>query len=206
MPSWLGRFSLCTFTILLCSLLSAAGDLASAKLAYEAEDYATAFKELTPLAEQGNADAQFILGKMYFMGRGVLKDPDQAMKWLEASGTQGNADAQFFLGSIYLLPHKDVAKGVKWLRLSAEQGNQDAQLLLGKAYMEGELPRDPVQADMWLRLATKDNLPFYEAQLAAAERQMSPDQIAKGKALAAAWKPNTIPAPTKNKSTQEQRN
>jgi TPR repeat protein len=201
---WLRRFSLCALTILLCSLLSAAGDLASAKRAYEAEDYATAFKQLTPLAGQGNADAQFILGKMYLMGRGVPKDPDQGMKWLKAAGTQGNADAQFFLGSVYLLPHRNIAEGVKWLRLAAEQGNQDAQLLLGKAYMEGELPRDPVQADMWLRLATKDNLPFYEAQLAAAEKQMSPDQIAKGKALAAAWKPNTAPA--KNKSTQAQKN
>ncbi|HYL14828.1 MAG TPA: tetratricopeptide repeat protein [Terriglobales bacterium] len=206
MPSWPRRFSLCAFTLLLCSLLSAAGDLASAKRAYEEEDYATAFKQLTPLAEQGNGDAQLILGKMYFMGRGVLKDQDQAMKWLKAAGTQGNADAQFFLGSIYMLPHKDIAEGVKWLRLSAEQGNQDAQLLLGKAYMEGELPRDPVQADMWLRLASKDNLPFYEAQLAAAEKQMSPDQIAKGKALAAVWKPKTTPATTKNKSTQEQKN
>jgi hypothetical protein len=42
---------------------------------------------------------------------------------------------------------------------------------------------------MWLRLAAKDNLEFYENALRAAERQMTSDQIAKGKALAAAWKP-----------------
>ena len=189
MGSWVRRISLCAFTLLLCSLLSAAADLESAKRAYEQKDYATGFKEARPLAEQGNADAQLLLGKMYLKGDGVLKDPDQAMKWFKASGAQGNADAQFFVGSMYLLPHNDIAEGVRWLRLSAEQGNQDAQLLLGKAYMEGELPRDPVQAEMWLRLAARDNLPFYEAQLATAERQMTPDQIAKGKALAAAWKP-----------------
>jgi TPR repeat protein len=32
--------------------------------------------------------------------------------------------------------------------------------LLGKAYLQGdkELPRDLVQAEMWLRLAARDNL------------------------------------------------
>lgn len=187
----LRKFSVCVSAIMLCAGLSAAADLGSAKRAYEEKDYATAFKELTPLAEQGNADAQFLLGKMYWMGQGLLKDNNQAVKWLKASAMQGNADAQFYMGSYYLLPHRDIAEGLKWLRLSAEQGNQDAQLLLGKTYMDGtrELPRDPVQAEMWLRLAAKDNLPFYEAQLGAAEREMSPEQVARGKALADAWKP-----------------
>ena len=184
MSSWLQRLSLCAFTVLLCVSLSAGADLDSAKRAYQQKDYATAFKELTPLAERGNADAQLILGKMYWKGEGVLKDPEQAMKLFKASALQGNADAQFFLGSIYLLPHTDIAEGVKWLRLSAEQGNQDAQWMLGKAYLQGDkaLPRDPVQAEMWLWLAAKDNLEFYEKGLLAAEREMTPEQIASGKA------------------------
>jgi TPR repeat protein len=128
---------------------------------------------------------------MYLMGHGVLRDADQATKWFKASATQGNAEAQFFLGCMYLLPRKDVAEGLKWMRVAAEQGNQDAQLLLGKAYVDQsqELPRDPVQGDMWLRLAAKNNLEFYQSQLAAAEKTMSPDEIAKGKALAEAWRP-----------------
>ena len=191
MSSWLQRLSLCVFTVLFCVSLSAGVDLDSAKRAYQQKDYATAFKELTPLAEKGDADAQLILGKMYWMGQGVLKDSDQAMKWFKASALQGNADAQFFLGSIYLLPHTDIAEGAKWLRLSADQGNQDAQWMLGKAYLQGakELPRDPVQAEMWLWLAAKDNLEFYQKGLLAAEKEMTPEQIASGKAQAAAWKP-----------------
>ena len=191
MSSWLQRLSLCAFTVLLCVSLSARADLASGERAYQQKDYVTAFKELSPLAEKGNADAQLILGKMYWMGQGVAKDSEHAMKLFKASATQGNADAQFFMGSIYLLPHTNIAEGVKWLRLSAEQGNQDAQWMLGKAYLQGdkELPRDPVQAEMWLWLAAKDNLEFYEKGLLAAERELTPEQIAKGKELAAAWKP-----------------
>jgi TPR repeat protein len=128
---------------------------------------------------------------MYLKGDGVLRDNDQALKWLKASAAQGNAEAQFLLGSIYLLPQKDVNEGVKWLRLSADQGNQDAQYLLGKAYIQGlpALPRDPIQAEMWLWLAAKDNLAFYQGELASAERQMSMDQMVRGRALAAAWTP-----------------
>jgi TPR repeat protein len=186
-----GRISLFAFTVVVWGTLCSAADLDSAKRAYEQKDYAIAFKEATPLAEQGNADAQVLLGRMYMRGQGVLLDPDQAIKWLKLSAAQGNADAQFLLGSIYLLPQKDVPEGLKWMRLSAEQGNQDAQYLLGKAYIQGlqGLPRDPIQAEMWLSLAAKDNLEFYQGELANAEKQMSMVQLARGRALAVAWKP-----------------
>jgi len=185
------QFSLSVFVILLCAGLSAGADLESAKRAYEQKDYASALKDFSALAEKGNAEAQVLLGRMYLTGRGVAKDPDTGLKWFKAAATQGNAEGEFLLGSMYLLPRSDNAEGLRWVRLAADQGNQDAQMLLGKTYMDGlpELPRDPIQGEMWLRLAAKDNLPFYEAQLASAEREMSPDQIAKGKALAGAWKP-----------------
>ena len=191
MRSWLQRFSLCVFTTLLCAGFSVGADLESAKLAYHQKDYATAIKEFTVLAEQGNEDAQLILGKMYNLGQGVKQDRDQSIKWFRASAVQGNADAQFFLGSMYLLPQKDIGEGVKWLRLSAEQGMQDAQYLLGKAYLHDckELPRDPVQGYMWLRLAAKDNQKFFQDELDGLAKQMTADQIAKANALVAAWKP-----------------
>ncbi|PYV93918.1 MAG: sel1 repeat family protein, partial [Acidobacteria bacterium] len=119
----------CAFMILLCPVLSVAADLESAKRAYADKDYAKALKEATPLAEQGNAEAQFLLGKMYWIGEGVLKDPERAIKLFKASGLQGNADAQFYVGSYYLLPLRDVLEGAKWLRVSAEQGSKDAQWL-----------------------------------------------------------------------------
>jgi len=185
------QFFFSSAIILFCAGLAAAADLESAKHAYEQKDYATAFKDATIVAEKGNAEAQILLGRLYLTGRGVSKDPDVAVKWFKTAAAQGNANAEFMLGSMYLLPRSDVPQGLKWVRLAAEQGNQDAQLLLGKTYLEGvpELPRDPVQADMWLRLAADQNLPFYQNELGAAEREMNADQIAKGKEMAAAWKP-----------------
>jgi TPR repeat protein len=193
MRSWSLPISLFALIFLFSANSLAATDLESAKRAYHDKDYATAVQEFSALADKGNPEAQLILGKMYMMGQGVPKDPEQANKWLKASAAQGNADAEFFLGAMYLLPKKDIAEGVKWLRLSAEQGMQDAQYLLGKAYMTGdkELPRDPVQGDMWLRLAAKDNKQFYQDELNGAEREMTADQIAKGTEMAAVWKPKS---------------
>ena len=78
---------------------------------------------------------------------------------------------------------------------------QDAQFLLGMAYLKGgqNLARDFVQADMWLRLAAAHDGEFYQSQLAAAEKQMTPDQIAQGKALAAAWEPKAAADPSAEK-------
>ena len=192
MFSRLRRIWLCGFSILCCGGASVAADLESARRAYARQDYATAVKEFRALAEQGNREAELALGKMYMSGQGVSRDSDQAITWLKRAAVQDDSDAEFFLGSLYLLPQRDIGEGLKWLRLSAEQGNQDAQLLLGKAYIQGakELPRDPVQGGMWLQLAAKDNKQFYQDELRAAERQLTPEQAAKAKTLADEWKPS----------------
>ena len=49
--------------------------------AYQRGDYATALKELTPLAKQGNIEVQTSLGFMYFEGKGVPQDYKAAVKW-----------------------------------------------------------------------------------------------------------------------------
>lgn len=192
MRLWVKCLSLCVFSALLCSQLFASSDLASANAAYDKKDYATAYKVLAPLVKQGDPGAQVLLGTMYLRGYGVLKDPDEAYKLFQAAAAKGSADGEFFIGARSVLTHVDLKNGLQYLNLSAEQGNQDAQLLLGQNYLQGIpgfLPRDPVKADMWLRLAAKDNLPFYQAQLAGAERTMNPSAVAKAKDLAAAWKP-----------------
>jgi TPR repeat protein len=69
--------------------------------AYDRGDYAKAYKEFKPLAEQGDADSQFYLGVMYDFGRGVSQDYIQAMKWFRRAAEQGDDEAQFELGWAY---------------------------------------------------------------------------------------------------------
>lgn len=66
-------------------------------------DFSTALTELEPLAEQGNADAQFNLGLMYFNGTGVTQNDQAALKWFRLAAEQGDAFAQFALGNMYFM-------------------------------------------------------------------------------------------------------
>jgi len=198
-----GRLPLTRFFVCLCSLVFSsvflyAADLQAGQKAYEQKDYDSAMKELAPLAQAGKVEAQILLGKMYMLGQGVPKDTDAALKWFRAAADKGNAEAQFFLGAMYLLPAKDIPQGLKWLRLSAEQGTPDAQLLLGMTYLKGtDVPHDLVAADMWLHLAASQGDQFAPSQCERAEREMTPDQIAKARTLAAEWK-TKIPAHHRN--------
>ena len=103
----------------------AAADFRAGVEAYERGDYATAYKEWLPLAEQGYAGAQFFLGVMYADGEGVLEDDAAAVKWYRKAVEQGYADAQLNLGNMYAdgegVPEDD-AEAVKWYRKAAEQG------------------------------------------------------------------------------------
>ena len=76
---------------------SASADITAGLGAYQSGDYATALRELTPLAKQGDARAQFSLGVMYEDGKGVPQDYKTAVKWYRLAAEQGDADAQFLL-------------------------------------------------------------------------------------------------------------
>ena len=84
--------------------------------AYERGDYATALREFRPLADQGDAAAQYNLGIMYSEGRGVQQGDAEAVRWFRKAADQGNADAQHNLGVMY-----EKGRGV-------QQGDADPRL------------------------------------------------------------------------------
>jgi hypothetical protein len=53
------------------------------------------------LAEQGSPDAQYVVGAMYYEGRGVPKNDAEAVKWWQLSAEQGHKNAQNALGHLY---------------------------------------------------------------------------------------------------------
>ena len=53
------------------------------------QDYKQAVKWFTKAAEQGQALAQLILGRMYWLGTGVAKDFVEAYKWFLLAGMNG---------------------------------------------------------------------------------------------------------------------
>lgn len=85
--------------LVICLLLLAGTDVvladveADAGMAYQRGDYATAAVLYRLLAEQGDPQAQFILGNMYDMGQGVPRSTIEANKWWYRAAVHGNADA-----------------------------------------------------------------------------------------------------------------
>ena len=78
-----------------------AGPFEDGQVAYRRDDYAEALRLWGQLADQGNARAQFSLGKMYYIGQGVLRDNAKADVWYRKAADQGFDYAQFDLGVAY---------------------------------------------------------------------------------------------------------
>jgi TPR repeat protein len=65
------------------------------------QDFTKAAQWYRRAAEQGEIDAQSILGAMYYQGQGVPQDYAEAAQWYRRAAEQGEIDAQFVLGLMY---------------------------------------------------------------------------------------------------------
>ena len=102
--------------------------------AYNKGDYATALKEWTPLADLGNVKAQYNLGLMYDMGKGVLQDYKKAVRWYQLAAEQGHSKAQGNLGVMYAFGNgiiKDYVYAHMWGNIASMNGNDKGETLRG---------------------------------------------------------------------------
>lgn len=166
-----------------------AGALADALAAYTKGDYAKALALWQPLAAAGDPDAEFWLGALYDLGRGVPQSRETAARLYLKAAEQGQANAQFNLGQMYEAG-EGVSKDYRWVaaaawyRRAAEQGYRSAQGNLGALYATGRgVQRDDVEAYKWLALAgATQNLDFVA-------RRMSTEQIEEAKQRVRDWRP-----------------
>ena len=123
---WMGAVGLA-----LCLLVQpvAAGQYEDGNAAYHRKDYLTAIRLWQPLAEQGDAKAQYNLGVLDAKGRGVPQNYAKALKWFYKAAEQGYAKAQNNLGIMYNKGwgvKKDYVQAQMWFRLAAISGDASA--------------------------------------------------------------------------------
>ncbi len=105
--------------------------------AFRKGDYAAALKIWRPLADQGEARAQFNLGTLYDEGHGVPRDAAQAVTWYRRAADRGEPHAQYNLAAMYddgLGVKQDRVQALKWLTIAAsrfEAGPDRDQALRG---------------------------------------------------------------------------
>ena len=150
------RTMLAGVLIVICAAATAQ-DIDTARQAYEDNDYETALRILHPLAEGGDADAQYTLGVAYNFGEGVPQDHAEAVRWYRMAAEQGNSSAQNNLGTAYNRGEgvpQNYVEAVKWYRMAAEQGDAAGQVNLGTSYYAGEgVPQNYAEAAKWYRMA-----------------------------------------------------
>ena len=71
--------------------------------AYNIGQYQKVLQLVQPLASDGNARAQIILGRCYENGLGVPQDMEMAAKWFRLAAEQNNSEAQVLLAYQYEL-------------------------------------------------------------------------------------------------------
>ncbi len=92
------------------------------------------------LAEAGDMEAQFNLGRLLEDGGDVQGDYDEAVRWYKRAADQGHPGSQWKLSVCYragLGVEPDIEKSVDFLQRSARGGNSEAQLQLGCLYYFG---------------------------------------------------------------------
>ena len=147
------------FPILIGAGPSVAGPLENAQSAYDNKDYSTALGLWSPLAEQGNAEAQRGMGILYDNGLTVTRDRREATDWFRKAASQGDAEAEYRLGMRFVsgaagLPH-DIPQGLAWMTKAGAQGHVISLYFLGELYRTGihGVSKDISQSIAWHRKA-----------------------------------------------------
>ncbi len=140
-------------------------------------------------ADSGDVEGQFILGCIYYFGRGVDKDEREAVAWFHKAAEQGHALAQSHLGAMYadgLVVAKDEHEAVAWSRKAAEQNNAIAQSNLGYMYQFGRgVAKDEREAVAWYRKAADQG--YAPAQTHLGFLYANGEGVAKDEREAVAW-------------------
>jgi TPR repeat protein len=153
-------------------------------------------QQLQAEAERGNAQAQYVLGGVYYNGNGVARNPARGAQWLLKAAEGGYAPAQCDLGVMYqkgVGVDQSFDDAVKWYQKAAEQGDALACHNLGSIYAKGfrdkklgwfkrlrsaYLTSNYVEAYTWFSLAAKLGHAPSLKDKSVLERSMSSPQLA----------------------------
>lgn len=141
----------CALWLLLAATVSQAATMEDARAALGKRDYAAAMAILVPLANQGNAEAQYQLGVIYGRGNAAAPEDDvAAAKYYRMAAEQGHEGARARTALMYAYAcgvERNDAEAAKWFKLSADNGAEGSMFHLGRMYLAGRgVPKDVAEA------------------------------------------------------------
>ena len=85
-------------------------------------------------AQQGNIDAKFGLGYLYYVGyndgEDIFQSYELAAEWFREAADQGHDESQYYLGRMYESGEgviENIDEAMKWYKKAADQGNAYAE-------------------------------------------------------------------------------
>jgi len=130
------------FVFALITVNASATDREGAVEAMRVGDFAEAYCIIRPMAEDGDADAQYNIGWMYLNGYGLRINGGLALKWWQLASAQGHSDASFSIGTLYSLGEGRVAKdldlAIDYYLLAVTDGQEDAVAVLRSMIMRND--------------------------------------------------------------------
>jgi uncharacterized protein len=141
-------------------------------------------RELIAIAQDGDAEAECLVGRVYEDGRLVQKNEEEAARWFLKSAEQGYAPAQRLYGFMSLRINPSV--GERWMLRAAEQDDAEVQFWLGYAYENNWFgTTDLEEALKWYKRAAESGDP--DAQADMGQRYEYGEGVEQNYELAAGW-------------------
>lgn len=160
--------------------------------AFVAGDYAGAMSVWLPLAEGGDAHAQFNVGLLFDEGLGRDPNPEEAQRWWQMAAAQGLAEAHHNLALLDLdqasenSETADLSASFRHLKAAADAGYAPAQYTLGKLHEYGlGVEQDPGTAVSHILAAAEGG--FDKAQYNMGKRYRDGDGVPQSLERAAEW-------------------
>jgi len=169
---------------------AADGPSKEAMEAFQAGRHAKAVELAKPLADQGNAEALYLMGFAYESGKGVEASKDQAIEYYRKASALKHKDATYRLAFILLASEKEEERNQarEALESAAKDDPTVAARILGEAYLRGRLSptADPDKAIFWWKSAADaGDIPslllmarFYEGQFGFPELKNPKESLA----------------------------
>ena len=155
---------------------AAEGPAKDAMDAFKAGRHAKAVELAKPLADQGNADALYLMGFASESGQGIEASKDKALEYYRKAAALKHKDSIYRLSFILLASDKEEERDQarEALEAAAKDDPTVAARILGEAYLRGRLSpvADPDKAIFWWKhAADAGDIPslllvarFYEGQ------------------------------------------
>jgi uncharacterized protein len=153
------------------------GPAKEAIAAFEAGRHLRAVELAEPLAEQGDADALYLMGFAHESGQGAVASPEKALEYYRKAAALKHRDAVYRLSFMLLASEdeKDRSEAREALTSAANDDPAVAGRILGEAYLRGRLGEEPDAENAiswWTRAGEAGDVPsllllarLYEGQL-----------------------------------------